>query len=311
MKRDRIVFVLGAGASMPYGFPSGEGLKDEICDQLPIIWSKMKPKDDRAKRDAENVVREIAKADTYTIDEFLEYNSEYRHFCRIGIAAIILQRENLDKPRNALPKDDHWQKYLWPWLITKDPNAFPDRKATFITYNYDRSLEYAMGLTISGRYTADMQTAMGFVSKVRIIHVYGRLGRLFGHKGSGEYVPYGGRNGEKKYEKYLGIAANQIKTIGEGYGTQDMGYAWQDLAQARRVIFLGFGFNKTNLKLLKLDETLSEDVEVVGTAYGETEMKKNRFIELLHEAGVHIDCEPRLEPRTNLELLQDMEEFVV
>ncbi|WP_156096076.1 hypothetical protein [Methanobacterium sp. SMA-27] len=28
------VFVLGAGASIPYGYPSGEKLREEICHEL-------------------------------------------------------------------------------------------------------------------------------------------------------------------------------------------------------------------------------------------------------------------------------------
>jgi len=35
MDHKRTVFILGAGASIQYGFPSGAKLIDEICQQLP------------------------------------------------------------------------------------------------------------------------------------------------------------------------------------------------------------------------------------------------------------------------------------
>ena len=33
------VFILGAGASKPYGYPTGDGLKDFIVDQFPSMFA--------------------------------------------------------------------------------------------------------------------------------------------------------------------------------------------------------------------------------------------------------------------------------
>jgi len=35
------VFILGAGASFPYGYPTGQGLRIQLCKEFPIQFSRI------------------------------------------------------------------------------------------------------------------------------------------------------------------------------------------------------------------------------------------------------------------------------
>jgi len=38
MMKDNVILILGAGASKPYGLPTGKELKEEICDSFVMRW---------------------------------------------------------------------------------------------------------------------------------------------------------------------------------------------------------------------------------------------------------------------------------
>jgi len=46
MITQQTVFILGAGASAPYGYPTGAGLKDIICDEISELFDLLIPRSD-------------------------------------------------------------------------------------------------------------------------------------------------------------------------------------------------------------------------------------------------------------------------
>src|SRR6267378_303056 len=72
MIEKRTVLILGAGASMPYGFPSGSGLRRHIIEYLD----------------------ELLSADTTSIDVFLERRTEFVEIGKAAIAATLIPLES-------------------------------------------------------------------------------------------------------------------------------------------------------------------------------------------------------------------------
>jgi hypothetical protein len=47
MITEETVFILGAGASMPYEYPTGAGLKKMICDRFNELFELLIPHNDK------------------------------------------------------------------------------------------------------------------------------------------------------------------------------------------------------------------------------------------------------------------------
>lgn len=140
MITQKTTFILGAGASMAYGFPSGKTLK-------ALIWKKLELKtafgvakqrlpiqlylatdcnvyDWQAKEDFEEKVNkfrnDLILSPDETIDYFLEHvnGEEYRKIGRLAIANILLEREQEKylfedwMEYNSIEKNTLQQKFL-------------------------------------------------------------------------------------------------------------------------------------------------------------------------------------------------------
>lgn len=109
------VFVLGAGASCPYGFPTGKDLREQILSKYASDWKaylsakvRDNPLISQEIRLAKEFEEKFRKSSTKSIDLFLARNPEYS---RAGKRAIIFrildaerasgyQRENeIQEPR--------------------------------------------------------------------------------------------------------------------------------------------------------------------------------------------------------------------
>src|SRR5262245_60288218 len=91
------VLVLGAGASRPYGFPSGEELLREAVTELlqpASAWRGLLDACGFSWNVQEQVARELAGSGRYSIDAFLEGRAEYRPIGTTAIAAALIPREN-------------------------------------------------------------------------------------------------------------------------------------------------------------------------------------------------------------------------
>jgi hypothetical protein len=136
---DKIAFILGAGAHKPFDFPDGNTLKSQIAEQLQHA-SQRSPQNVKLN-DAYTSIQNCG----VSIDRFLNENKDANLLIRPLIAYCLLAQE---KQVRKNPVITDWLQYIWQFLTTPGSRAFTTR-FTFITFNYDRSLEYLLARACS------------------------------------------------------------------------------------------------------------------------------------------------------------------
>jgi len=138
------VLILGAGTSVPYGYPSGRGLVDDLKGDNPkrkeiLIQLQFQ------KPEIDEFTAVLRKAEPPSIDHFLENNPRFTDLGKACIAYEILKREN--ENRLYHPKVDKegsirsWYRDLADRIAdSADEIAF--NNLSIVTFNYDRSLEH-------------------------------------------------------------------------------------------------------------------------------------------------------------------------
>lgn len=269
MITDLTVFIVGAGAHMPYGFPSGEKLKTAICG---LSASRFHARDGREQiidRYLNDLSDKLRKASTQSIDAFFQHNKQLAELGRICVAFLIKQYES---------QSENSEVHDWiEWLVDKPLNArlddFSSNKVAFVTFNYDRFLEQRLMTLLAVRH-GDEHKARAVVRSLPIIHVHGSIGRLacYGER-------YGDDSLEFGVETDYSVTCRASSTIRfydeEGFAKEppshrsDLERAIQLIAAAHNVFFLGFSYQKDNLSILKWND-LPDGKYVDGTAFGET-----------------------------------------
>src|ERR1700722_7438547 len=147
MIRRPTVFILGAGASMAYGFPSGAELRQMICQlsdaNPPLVKTLSAEPSDFFAADITEFAKQFERSSIASIDAFLAKRGEFTAIGKLCIAALLCE---LERPERVVPgpKDDDWYSYLWN-ILTQDvesPEELAQNRIKFVSFNYDRSLQY-------------------------------------------------------------------------------------------------------------------------------------------------------------------------
>jgi len=141
---------------------------------------------------------------------------------------------------------------------------------SFLTFNYDRSVEHFLFSALSNGFSLGEQACIKALQKIPIIHLHGSLGPLPWQAQSCDdqrHRPYEPVPTTDKLE----IASAGIKIVHEDISDgrdQDFQSAKELLTTAEQVYFLGFGYDKTNMQRLNV-RYLKPDV-CHGTGFGLT-----------------------------------------
>ena len=249
-------FILGAGASMPYGFPSGPALVDEIIsslrtadnqDQVALLFE---PEFDRAHR--WEFARALMGSQRTSIDTFLEGNKAFIEIGKRAIAYCLIQDE---QPESVLrcERAEQWYKYFFnTFLLKSSPDRFDENKLLVITLNYDRSFEFALASAIKHSYgMSDKDAEQAMKRGVTILHLHGDLGSLF-HLDRGS-------NEQRDFDRSLTpetirVAQNRIRVVHDDSPDTLASYdaANKALKNYEIACFLGFSYNELTLRRLRM-----------------------------------------------------------
>jgi len=264
-----IVFILGAGASVPYGLPTGKELKHQICNNpLPkILLDGMSPVQIQIFRNEwDRFVRAFKGSGQLSIDRFLHKRSGYSTVGKLAISYYINSAEV--KAESSLASD--WLE----WLYSKFSYQYPDLDdwpIFFVTFNYDRLLEASIATMQANSKGIPFEIAYQEVaSKLNIYHVYGQLEDWPDQDPEWD----AGCKFHSGWKNYMEFSKG-IKIIGEErehkQGEEKLQDAKDWISKASTKIFLGFGFDEDNCERIGLgrDNALGKSGGCwLATAYG-------------------------------------------
>ncbi len=257
------VLILGAGASQPYNFPLGEGLFWEVINNaLGRAGAETLVKMGFSKEEIDKFKKDLFGSGTVSVDVFLEHRKELIDIGKAAIALILVRREKVHTLYDS--GEGKWYKYFY-YKLSASFEEFGNNEVSVITYNYDRSLEHFLFNSLKKMYNKPDGACAEQLKKIPIIHLHGRLGYLPWQDLSGrDYFPH---NNEPDILKE---SAKDIKIISEDIDVDtepDFVKARKLLKKAERVYILGFGYNRTNIERLKIDEWGGID-KVTGSTKG-------------------------------------------
>lgn len=287
----KTVFILGAGASCHYGYPTGNDLVRQVGQRAIQLSKKVDgfystaqqnrftfsrvvqynaPQYILEKVDAgdnnpiqtvvnecRNIVGKIKQVDPPVIDHFLNHNPSLSGIGKFLIAWHLLEIERQNK---QLSENSNWLRFVFQHMMAecRTQQEFMKNNVSFVTFNYDVSLERQIYECLKATEFFDGTTiAEDFCSDERFIHVYGKIRDK-------AYEPlklkeFDGYFQDKPMLDLAYEASKFIRTIAPYEKTSnnpELKRAQLEIEKAEQVFILGYGFDKTNSANLKLGDVL-------------------------------------------------------
>ncbi|MCH8247881.1 MAG: hypothetical protein IH951_15960 [Bacteroidetes bacterium] len=263
IRTNNVVLILGAGASYPYGFPTGERLVDLMTNVDDIKLAQfMRHVRHFSEHHIKEFCEDLGNSGLSSIDRFLQRRQDYSAVGKSMIAFMLMKFESAKNLRGSA--EGRWYRYLYNDIINAlTLEEFANNHLNIITYNYDRSLEkFFFDALKSGFHLTDPDAAK-WAASIPIVHVHGSFGPL----------PWMGNDARQYSDDYdqieaakkrLHIVSDDIEESGV------MDECGRLLDRASHVVFLGFGYDPVNVDRLQLQDRCA-NAQFVGTRYDMTE----------------------------------------
>ena len=246
-----IAFVLGAGASSCYGFPLGQRLCRLVVEEfregagshVPFLRNTA-----YSEEDLEQFITELRYSGRNSIDAFLENRREFLQIGKAAMSFLLMAKEQPDALWNF--NANNWMRYLYERMRVPTLEEFAQNEVAFITFNFDRSLDNFLFESLKRTFGATNDAVASVLSKIRLIHLHGRLG----------YLPWQSNELVRPYSPELSRSAvemciQDIKLVHEELKDgrdEDFTEAKRLLNLSERIYLLGFGFGDVNVSRLAL-----------------------------------------------------------
>lgn len=286
------LFILGAGASIPYGFPSGAKLRTQICAEATKPDSKLASFLELffkiPKTDFIEFVSSFQRSRLASIDSFLSRRTEFSEIGKLIIASLLVPKETAATFNESI--DDDWYFAFWNALVS-NVSTLEDLKKNNVqiyTFNYDRSLEAYLHIAIVSTFKCSADEALNAISHFNIHHVYGSLG-VYGppQEHQSNIRPY-----FNKYDPVdIRIAADTLRVIPEARADDAIfRKAKEAFLWAEHVCFLGFGFDPLNVERLGFKGVITSSLasSLPSKIIASTLDKTFSEVDLIHEAVVGV-----------------------
>lgn len=267
------LFILGAGASASYGYPTGPDLRYQICERFPAQLAEILRNQNEMPSAARQILNTTAsgfaevffKSSTASIDLFLSRNKTYMDIGKIAICLRILEAEQKSKFNEKIDDTQlDWYKFIYHKMTetiidSRQIDEFSKNRVSFITFNYDRSLEYYLATSFLNSFSDYENKAhlVDLLESIPIRHVYGRIAQPPWQKG----LDY---RQKVNYQLASDLAKN-IKIVHER-NRPDKDYVASLISEAERIFILGFGYAAENLDAIRVPELLQVRHKIFGSA---------------------------------------------
>jgi len=288
------LFILGAGASIPYGFPSGAKLREQICSvaQSQAIFPNISAVSNFTGvtyADLKDFAKCFMLSGLSSIDTFLGRRTEFADIGKAVIAALLIPQEQVVMFNHGGNQDD-WYFALWNSLVSNVSSLqeLAQNQVQIFTFNYDRSLEKYLHTSIIHTFNTTQEQALEALQYFNIHHVYGSLGGY----GLNEDSTHNTRPYKPDIDEVsLQISTKSLKVIPEARA-EDATFikAREAFIWADHVCFLGFGFDPLNIQRLGFRDIISTNpknslpYKVVASTLGRTYAE----IDIIHDAIIGV-----------------------
>lgn len=296
MIETKTVFVLGAGASHPYGLPLGNELYKCVIqdftqkDQATLVdldaSITLANTTSFNQKHIDHFISALKFSGLTSVDAFLEKRQEFIDLGKAIMAIELLKREKHEMLW-AVP-EANWLQYIYARLITKQLKDFGRNAVSFITYNYDRTLEHFIHTSLMNTYGQSSAACAEAFSNIGVIHLHGRLGYLPWQR-SQNPITFGA---QEITPQVIDMCQSEIRIVHESVDDRNVEFnaARRILWEAKRIYFLGFGYAPQNIERLNFGEMTPMIAE--GTALGITQREQSVIIKQLSGkvALQELDC---------------------
>ncbi len=340
MIRTKTTLVVGAGASCELQFPDGReflariaagfdfarlgtGLESPdisaMAGHVAEIAKQARVKKE-ALMEAGQVIRSAARISS-SVDAILEQHGDNPMALAIGKLAIAHYTLDAEahSPLGAEPKDpgdlpvrgqENWLFQLARAVVNGVPRAEADRcfdNLSVISFNYDRSIEHYLPWALHLAFGMSLTEARELTAaKLKIIHPYGTPGKLEWQAGKGPVADWGQTEIED-----LPSVVEQVRTVSER--SEERGFLQQlqgEVLRAKRLVFLGFGFDALNCGML-FGAPLEHNPDVLVTMPRASDTERAAVIRLLRrQAGIKDEGLVTIEDLRAWQLLRDYAAFL-
>lgn len=329
--------IVGAGASAELQFPTNA----ELLARIIQGYDFKRTASDTFTRDGQLLLRNVYKLAERAgkpVEEVAVAAERLRNACRLGrsvdtvleqydhdplvvacgklaVTYFIGQAEARSSLREAprlegeLPLQgkvaEYWLYQLGQMLTSGVPRSRIGQvleQLTIVNFNYDRSVEHFLPYALVMAYGIDLKEAQGVIAeKLHVIHPHGAIGRLPWQRGDAPQAEWGA---EQPWNIHA-IAA-QLKSLNERStekaAVREIRVA---VAAAKRLVFLGFGFQPQNVDLL-FENTLSHNPEVLVSTYGMSAGNAATVAQMIRRlAGLESEDLLMMSPNKAWEVLRD------
>lgn len=270
------LFIIGAGASTSYGFPCGRDLVEQICHDI------------KHETEIQTYLTETIEIDqcllnyfsdtfydarNYSIDEFLESRKDLKGLARKVVAAKIMQCENPHKMKGSI--SDWLSIYLR--ALFEGANSICDArlassKVTFVTLNYDRSIEHVLFSMLKARFDCMEQsnripdTEFLEVATSRVRHLHGSVGK-YQQEESATGKPYNMDFPSK--DIFESIAQKLMFWDDRSNEAESHSLLNAQVRTADQIFLLGFGFHKGILNRFQPNAFAGKNIYCTAKGLGE------------------------------------------
>lgn len=310
MFKQPTVFILGAGASWHYGYPTGETLVQKVIEKATIALDyfehsikvgnserpqfivdtqgdeeRLSTKWTKAAEECRKLKSGLEQVNPLVIDYYLGWNPDFQNIGRLLIAWVILEcecyssgkninRRHQNSPIGSEPQDD-WCRFIIHQLAIncKESKDLLLNKVSFVTFNYDISLENNLRNGLKHIQMFNGIDVTTFLGGSRVIHMYGKIRDVlaaaaqvdWGVKSQSVMQPTSTAawsDYHMKMKTLLDVAYAASKGLrvidpdDKGADDRETMIARAAIAEAKRILILGYGFDENNSDRLNLRDYL-------------------------------------------------------
>lgn len=320
MIKKSLTIILGAGASVPYGYPTGAGLIQQIVGVLD--WkvldrnNTLAPLKLVALRSNQFTNFHIAIADfcfavrrnnPTNIDSFLRDNPSLEKIGRTLIAYLIRISEYNDYGYIVPPDNQFnpWYHVLFDAMVSRTPpEKIPEsQQLRIVTFNYDVSLEYYLAKALLDN-ERTRPHAKAIFDSIPVLHIFGSVGTVSIENDVVKYA-YGNaatyQNGAPKQlvqevwnpseHCNLHVAIENKHTHKDVIQASQTAMAYME--RSEHILCMGFDFAADNCDLLKISDEEWGKKSLVYLNYDKApalDSRATRWCAHRNRYGIHADC---------------------